>query len=213
MTAASDVVMPPPIARLPRDKHGRPIPWFVHVDDDGVPDFRVIRVGGIRDAVMFGWCWVCGQPRGRHAAFVIGPMCAVNRVSAEPPAHLDCAIYSAQACPFLSTPRMVRRESRLPEGTAHPAGLMIRRNPGVALVWSSKTWSTVAVHGGGELFNVGDPTATRWFAEGRIATRDEVLASIDSGLPLLREQAAEDGPRAIALLERMEATARELVPK
>ncbi len=203
--------MPEPVARLPRDPLGRPIPWFVHRDADGVADFRVLRADA-RDAVRFGWCWVCGRPRGRHAAFVIGPMCAVNRVSAEPPSHQACAMYSARACPFLTTPNMVRRESNLPDGVQDPAGIMIRRNPGIALVWSSRTWRSFAAPDGGTLWDVGDPSAVRWLARGGPATRAEVLASIDSGLPLLRAEAEKDGGRALLALAEMHAAALELVP-
>ena len=205
--------MPAPITRLPRDKHSRSIPWFVHIDDEGAPDFRIIGRDKLLDAWRFSWCWVCGKPRGKHAAFVIGPMCGVNRVSAEPPSHLECAVYSARACPFLTTPTMVRRERGLDEiGTQDPAGLMLTRNPGVALVWSSRTWVPFRAPGGGVLFNVGEPTATRWYAHGRTATRAEVLASIETGLPLLREQAEAEGDRAVAALERMHADALTLVP-
>lgn len=216
MTSA--IPMPAPIARLPRDRHGRPIPWFVHIDDDGIPDFRVIRRGGLQDAHRFGWCWVCGQTRGRHAAFTIGPMCAVNRVSAEPPSHLECAVYSARACPFLNTPTMRRRDRDLGPLDDATAGVAIVRNPGVALVWSSRTWAPFNVPPmagrptAGVLWNVGDPTAVSWWAHGRQATRDEVLASITSGLPQLVEAAKPDGPRAAAALEAMVAAAMQLVP-
>jgi hypothetical protein len=207
-----DAPMPPGIARLARDRHGRPAPWFVHADEQGVPDFRVIRRGGVEDAHRFGWCWVCGRPRGRHAAFVIGPMCAVNRVSPEPPSHLDCAMYSARVCPFLTTPNMVRRESGLPGDRRDPAGVMIRRNPGVSLVWSSRTWTRVPAPGG-HLYDVGEPTAVRWLARGRDATRHEVLESIDSGLPILRAEAEREGPRAVRQLERMHGEALRLIPE
>ena len=26
-------------------------------------------------------CWICGDKRGKYGAFVIGPMCAINRIS------------------------------------------------------------------------------------------------------------------------------------
>jgi hypothetical protein len=138
-------------------------------------------------------------------------MCAVNRVSPEPPSHLECAIYSARACPFLTTPQMVRRDRGIPEGTVDPAGIMLRRNPGVALVWSSRSWRSFWVPGG-ELVDVGDPTSVRWFTEGRPATRAEVLASIGSGMPLLRAEAERDGERALAELDRMHGVALGLVP-
>ena len=71
------------------------------------------------------------------------------------------------------------------------------------------------VHGdgqGGLLFDIGDPKEALWFARGREATRDEVLASINSGLPILRGMAGEEGEDAVAELERMHARALEYVP-
>lgn len=205
MTTAPAPALPRAMRRLPTDKHGRPVPWFVHWTDDGVPDFRIVRRGGIEDALRFGLCWVCGTPRGRHAAFVVGPMCAVNRVSAEPPAHLDCALYSALACPFLTTPTMHRRERGLGE-RVDPAGVMVPRNPGVALVWSSRTWAPFDVPAGpgiapGVLFGLGEPTAVSWWREGRPATGAEVRASIDSGLTLLEAECDRERDPAAARAE------------
>jgi hypothetical protein len=206
--------MPRRIERLPRDRVGRPVPWFV-AWIDGKPDFRVIGPGKLQAAVSQGLCWVCGVPflRQEDRAFVIGPMCAVNRVSAEPPSHADCAVFSAMHCPFLATPQMVRRERHLPEAAKRPAGIMIRRNPGVALVWVTryKSWHQER-DGDGVLFRIGDPVRALWFARGREATRAEVLASIDSGLPILREAAEADGPDAVAALERMHQDALALIP-
>ena len=208
-------LMPGGIARLPLDKHHRPVPWFV-ARLDGAPDFRVIRPGGIEMALRHKLCWVCGLPfqRQEDRAFVIGPMCAVNRVSAEPPSHEDCAVYSATACPFLTTPNMTRRERHMPENAAVPAGVSIRRNPGVALVWVTghKSWSTFTDGDGGTLVNVGEPKRVLWFARGREATRDEVLASIGSGLPILREMAEAESPDAVTHLERMHERALRLAP-
>ena len=213
MASTSDE--PGRIARLPHNKAGYPVPWFV-AWIDGKPDFRVIRPGGIETALRDRLCWTCGIPflRQEDRAFVIGPMCAVNRVSAEPGSHLDCAVFSATRCPFLGTPQMVRRERHMPEGAAKPAGAMIRRNPGVALVWVTgyKSWSTFGDGNGGRLVNVGEPKRVLWFARGREATRAEVMASIDSGLPILRDMAGSEGARAVAELERMHQRALELVP-
>jgi hypothetical protein len=208
-----EIPMPAAVARLDTDKHGRPVPWFAAVVD-GVPDFRVIRPDGIRDALRFDLCWVCGQQRGRHAAFVIGPMCAITRTTAEPPSHLPCAQYSARACPFLTTPVMTRRRGTagLPEGTANPAGIMLDRNPGVACVWSSRTWRTKGDGRGGLLIDVGDPTSVLWYAQGRAATHDEVDASIQSGTPALMDLAVADGPRAVAELARMAQAVLPLLP-
>jgi hypothetical protein len=196
--------MPTRIARLPRNQAGYPVPWFV-AWIDGKPDFRVIGIDKMRDALQFRQCWICGDTLGANVSFVIGPMCAVNRVSAEPPSHHDCAVFAATACPFLANPQMRRRDSNLPEDTVDPDGIAISRNPGVALVWTTRTWSLIPAH---QLFNVGDPTRTEWYARGRAATRGEVLESIASGLPLL-EQAAEQDHRPAKALAQLASACRD----
>lgn len=60
---------------------------------------------------------------------------------------------------------------------------MITRNPGVTCVWVS-TGATVFPDG---LFEIGEPRKVRWYAQGRPATRAEVEASIDSGMPELEK--------------------------
>lgn len=207
---ASDLPVPYRMSRLPRNKAGYVVPWFVAFID-GVPDFRVIRAGGIIEAVRDDKCWLCGDRLGRNVAFVIGPMCAVNRTSAEPPSHRDCAEYAAQVCPFLTNPKMVRRDNHKPEDATAPAGTMLTRNPGVALVWVTRNWRPFRVDNG-ILFYVGDPEATEWYAHGREATRDEVLASIESGLPLLHAEAEAEGPDSVAALRRMTERALQVVP-
>lgn len=204
--------MPRRVAQLATSKAGYQIPWFVAIID-GEPDFRVIGPGRVDKAVRDRRCWICGQKMtGPTSAFVIGPMCAVNRVSAEPPSHRECAVYAAQACPFLVNPKKRRREGNKPEGTVAPPGEPIPRNPGVALVWITRHWSSFPDGRGGVLFDVGSATRTMWFAEGRKATRAEVLASIDSGLPILQEVAEQEGAAAEAALATQLCRAMELVP-
>ena len=65
---------------------------------------------------------------------------------------------------------------------------------------------------GGTLFDIGEPKETLWFARGRAATRSEVLASIDSGLPILAEMAEQDGAAAVAQLAEQHAAALHMVP-
>jgi hypothetical protein len=203
--------MPRKIAALPRDSAGRPVPWFV-AWIDGTPDFRVIGPGKIQEALRRNLCWVCGKVRISNSSFVIGPMCAVNRTSAEPPSHHACALYSAKACPFLANPGKARRDTALPEDMAQPPGESIRRNPGVALVWTSENWSTFNDGRGGTLFDVGQPSQVEWIAEGRAATRDEVVESIRTGLPTLAKMAHEEGLEAMAELDRYLERAMALVP-
>jgi hypothetical protein len=224
MSLRSELPRPIPYAieHLPRHRD-YPVPWFVGWLDDegdpmprtiGTPDFRVIFPNAINEAMTQALCWICGRPHNSKAiayAFVIGPMCAVNRVSAEPPSHVACADWAARACPFLVRPHMERREGGMPEHGV-VAGEMIKRNPGIALVWLTKTGSARPAPNGGVLFNVGDPLQVRFYREGRLATREEVLESIKSGLPILEEMADEEGPEAREELNRQTEAAMQLLP-
>jgi hypothetical protein len=54
--------------------------------------------------------------------------------------------------------------------------------------------------------------AVLWYASGRTATREEVLASIDSGLPSLLELAEAEGPDAVAALDKAHKAALRHLP-
>lgn len=202
--------IPARIKKLPLNKDGYPVPWFV-AWIDGAPDFRVIGPGKLQDAVRMKLCWVCGEPLGGWLAFVIGPMCALNRVSSEPPSHRQCAEFSAKACPFLSNPERPRRENNLPEGHQNPAGISIDRNPGVTLVWITKSYKIIRLDRG-VLFDIGPLEEALWYARGRAATREEVTASIESGLPQLEAAAKEDGEQALDLLAKRKEAAMAFLP-
>ncbi len=194
-----DIPIPPRMQRLPIQR-GYPVPWFV-AQVNGEWDFRVIGPGKITQAHNQRRCWLCGQPLGANIVFTIGPMCSVNRVSAEPPSHLDCAQYGARACPFLSKPKMRRNDKDLPTENAKPAGIMLTRNPGVVALWVTRSYKLMRV-ANGVLFRIGDPVRVFWYAEGRTATRAEVMASISSGLPLLEAEAQKDGAEAMIELQQ-----------
>lgn len=178
--------MPVSVARLPRNAVGWPIPWFVPTIG-GVRDIRIASADLMVKATRERLCWICGERLGRLVACVIGPMCTVNRLSSEPPQHPDCAVYAARVCPFLVRPQMRRREGGKPDGMIAPAGHMVKRNPGVSAVWSTKTVTPFRSPAGGDglLFELGDPSSVAWFREGRPATRDEVVAALDEGMPAL----------------------------
>lgn len=195
--------IPSRIKKLQRNEKGYPVPWFVQWID-GKPDFRVMDSEKWIAAVEHKLCWVCGEGMGKFKAFVIGPMCAVNRTSSEPPSHRECAEFSAKACPFLIEPARARRETNLPTGEC-VGGIQIKRNPGVALVWITLTYEVfpVAATKGvakGYLIEIGDPIETLWFAEGRPASRGEVLRSYESGFPLLQSIALKEGAEAVTAL-------------
>jgi hypothetical protein len=205
--------LPPRMKRLDLDHRGFPVPWFV-AWIDGNPDFRAIDAPKLGRAVRENRCWVCGDVLGQHKAFVIGPMCAINRVISEPPSHRDCAIFSARACPFLSQPRMRRNEKGLPEDCVEAGGFHLKRNPGAVCVWITRSFRPFRPQHGndGILFNLGDPIECLWFANGREATRAEVLQSIDSGYPELMAVARKQGTAAVAALERYRIEVMPLLP-
>lgn len=190
--------MPSRMAKLPLSERGYPVPWFVQWLEEqgsdtptpigeGYPEFRMMRGEALDTAIVQKRCWICGEPLGRFMSFVLGPMCAINRTTAEPPSHRDCAEWSAKACPFLSRPQMVRREAGLTENVADMAGHGILRNPKVALVWTCEGYKLFPDPNGKKLIQIGPATDVAWFSKGREATREEVLESIDSGMPLLEE--------------------------
>jgi hypothetical protein len=204
-----DIVVPPRLARRPVNNRGFPVPWFA-TELPG-PDWNFVQIDPrkIVRAHRAKLCWICGEPLGRFVCFVIGPMCSVNRVSAEPPSHRDCAEYAVRACPFLARPRMRRVEV---ESFTPPSGLMIEHNPGANLIWVTKSYKVISDGGGGILFRIGAPVETLWFAEGRKATRAEIDAAFEKGLPILRDLAKREGPEAERDLQTQLDTALKLLP-
>lgn len=204
------IPLPARMARRPVNERGFPVPWFVSLLD-GKWDFVNLDPRNIGEAYRRNICWLCGEPLGKFKAFVIGPMCSINRVSSEPPSHRECAEYAVQACPFLARPNMRRNEkASLNHGETVP-GIMIEHNPGATLIWITKSYKPMNTPKGA-LFQIGDPIETLWFAEGRTASRAEILAAIDKGLPYLRKVANDEGDGAPEELDRYISRAMKLLP-
>lgn len=184
--------MPARIAALPVSSRGYPVPWFV-AWVNGEPEFRAADQFKFIQAIRHSLCWVCGQQMGAYKTFVVGPMCGLNRTTSEPPAHSECAIWSTLNCPFLKNPNMVRREEGLPEGVEDPAGIMIKRNPGVTLLWTTKSFKLFNDGKGGALIHMGDAVVIDWFKLGRKATKEEIEEAIESGCPVIRNVAEAEG--------------------
>ena len=193
------IEIPQRMSGLPLSDEGYPVPYFVPwvTGDDGHrrPEFRGMDSEKFFYAIRNKRCWLCGQPLGKYMCFPIGPMCAVTRTTAEPPSHLECAVYGARACPFLTQPRMRRNERDLPEHR-HVAGIAIKRNPGCIVLWSCTEYKLFRAPNGGYLFTVGEPTSVEVWAEGRLATLSELTESIRTGYPLLEAIATQDGDDA-----------------
>lgn len=203
--------LPERMRNLPVDERGYPVPWFV-AWVDGKPEFRAMDARKLRNAVKQRLCWVCGQGLGRWLAFPIGPMCSITRTISEPPSHRECAEWSIRNCPFLSNPQFVRNEDNMPAEARGPAGFGIKRNPGVTCLWMTREYEYFDDGRGAVLFTVGKPEGVTWWREGRAATRAEVEAAVESGLPILLDAARKDGRFAVEQLERYVQVARALFP-
>lgn len=203
--------VPESIRRLPKDKRGYPVPRFV-AWLDGEPDFRMIAPGWLPQCVEKNLCWICGCKLGARKWFVIGPMCAINRVTSEPPSHRQCSEFAARNCPFLAHPLAKRNERNMPEHKFIP-GVHLDRNPGVSCVWETRTYTPFRPAGGGLLFQVGDADTATFYREGRLATKMEVLDSVEGGLPFLVHAAQLDGPEAVRAMLQDVGTFRRLLDK
>jgi len=205
--------LPERLRALPVDRRGYPIPWFVYTADDGTRDFRIADAAKRVRAVKEKLCWICGGKLGRFLVFAIGPMCAVNRNTSEPPAHRECAEFAAMACPFLTLPAAQYRRAGLPEDySVHPHSLP--GNPGGVVLWVTYSFKPYRVPGQPKnwLIEIGPAVEVVWFTHGRLATRDEARALVDARLHLLREVAEHDGPKSVAALDRQVAEALKWLP-
>lgn len=182
-----DIPIPQNMLERPVSKKGFPVPYFAEMVD-GEWDFRVTSARQFAACVKQKLCWLCGQRLGSKYAFVAGPMCVITKTSAEPPCHESCATYAAIACPFLAQPKMRRNEVDLPEGSRNPAGVAIMRNPGVTAVLVTRKYKLFDDGDGRALVEMGPPDSVKWYAQRRAATHEEIMESVNGGLPLLWEQ-------------------------
>lgn len=202
--------LPDRIHRLPVVR-GYPVPWFVSIVN-GEPDFRVADGRKWSMAVRSRWCWVCGEKLGAYLAFVLGPMCGITRSTVEPACHRECALWSIRNCPFLTRPHMARREAGLPEEAEQAPGLGLKRNPGVSLLWVTRSFEIFYDQNGRAMLRVGEPLEVEFYAEGRPASRAEIDISIAGGLPKLEELAKQDGLEAEQALAEQAREFASLLP-
>lgn len=163
------------LRELERDRRGYPIPWFVARPANGPIDFRVMDPDHLLNAVHDRLCWVCGKRHHKDVAFIGGPLSTVQGLYADPPAHLDCAMFSIKVCPFLAIPTAKRRQAKLPDHIVI-ADVMIE-NPKVFGVLITDEYHFV-----GSSIKAGSPSAIQWYYEGKPASRVRVKAAIHAAL-------------------------------
>ncbi|HKX71391.1 MAG TPA: hypothetical protein VJM75_09200 [Acidimicrobiales bacterium] len=191
------VSTPERIARLPRDDHDRPTPWFLMRFDDGHVDYRFVDGDKIGQAVEQCRCWVCGErfERGQGArsrTFIVGPTALFTRTTGEPPMHRSCALYALRACPFLANPNKARRTSNVPD-EAFMVGDPILDNPGVALAWMCRRFDVDELDSGGCLFRLPYPSGLYAYTEGLPALREQLDAAMVIAEGRVRADAEQRG--------------------
>lgn len=200
--------LPERMRALPLSDKGYPVPYFASVIN-GQPNFQLADPLKWKRCIEQDRCWICGQPLGVFKVFVVGPMGAMNRITSEPPSHLDCAEYAVVACPFLLHPKAKRREldDALPRETL--PGEPMFHNPGMTLLWTTK--SMRVRRGGVALIHLGDPTTAQWFTAGRHASREEAESAVDMAQAELANQCDNDPAQLDHLAQRV-SVLRKLLP-
>lgn len=203
--------MPSRMNGRPLDHRGFPVPWFVTMKTDkGLWDFRRVTHHRKLEAVRSQVCWVSGEKLGRFRAFVVGPMCIINRVSSDPPVIPEIGQWSARICPFLSNPLAKRPEFSEEHSTP---GVMISDNPGLCAAWITRTDSYDRKTG---LFSIGEATQVSWWMFGEEVTRanvDRAQRIFETRANQLKGYAEEEGGEALEAFEVMYERAKNWQPK
>lgn len=106
-----DIPLPAKLGRRPKDPRGYPIPASVLIDKDGRPDFRITDAQKWHSLYQSRCCGLCGEPLGRHLAFIGGPLSHQSRLFTDLPMHRECAHYAIQVCPYLAAPHFKYAET------------------------------------------------------------------------------------------------------
>lgn len=89
------VPVPPRMRLRPRDGNGLPIPFTA----PNGPILGKIDPTAWATCLRHGWCGLCGlEIEEEPLYFVGGPLCAENRLFADPPMHRTCADYDLRVC-------------------------------------------------------------------------------------------------------------------
>jgi hypothetical protein len=187
--------LPERLKYLRVNSRGYPVPFFVQWMKDekpcrpgeGEPDFQITSEDALVSCIRDSACWVCGQRLGVFRAYVLGPIAAINRISREPPSHLECAEFAAKACPFMVNPQMVRPKVKATNVIVD--SMMLPENPGISIVWVVRNFMRMKRDGnGGILFDIGEPIRATWWKKGRPATPGECAEALAIIVPRLLKQ-------------------------
>ena len=102
--------MPPRIARLPRTKHGLPVPYIADEHEDGSPNLGMVEASISGDCHREGLCSICGEKLApAERTFITQPygVFGSDYGCNDPPMHGECARYALRVCPHLVAPGAV----------------------------------------------------------------------------------------------------------
>ena len=145
-----DIIRPPQVAALPVDaRTGFPIFFLMQPPPGRVLDFKLYNPIHKLRCGLERLCMVCGQPLPYWLWFLGGEADLDNGVCGDPPLHWDCANYSVQVCPFLTSTRLEFASGRgAVPAQPHTAGGRDRSRPRPDTVVLGKTRGyTLARHG------------------------------------------------------------------
>jgi hypothetical protein len=185
--------LPRRVERLPTDRRGFPIPWFV-AWRDGQPHFPVVDAAKLGVAWNEDLCWVCGDKLGANRGWVVGPMSALEGATPEPPSHYDCARFSVCHCPHLAT-STASFSAKYAEAEGYAAQANVSKvRSGATAIWVTKGRGATPFRAGdGVLFGLDGPERLEWYAGGRAATAIEVREAIAIAWPTLQQTAEREG--------------------
>lgn len=87
-------------------------------------------------------------------------------------------------------------------------------NPGACAIWTTKTFRPYRAGPDQNdwLIRLGEPTSVLWFCEGKPATREQIMDSINGRIHFLEEAAAQDGSEGKAALAQYVDRAMKYLP-
>jgi hypothetical protein len=169
------------------DSMGWPVPFFAKIQNDPQPVPQVPDPEKMQLTIQRRLCYICGEKLGAYACFLAGPPVGVNRTTNEPPSHVHCARWMARNDSFLLLQDVV-------------------------MLWTTKTYEVLLDQKTrGAIFAMGDPDSIEWLAAGKPATKDQIMQTLEAGVPAL-VALAEAQENGLSVLEKMLSAFLALLP-
>lgn len=173
-----NIPIPRRMTTLRRTESGMPIPKFASWIN-GKPDFTVMDMTFMKSAITARRCGICGEPLGRYASFVGGPLSQLSGQYSEPPFHKDCAEFALQICPFILTGHNMRKNK--PTAQIMVNNKVSPENPKVfGLV--TATIGTYSFEPRYMTFFLTETAEPEWWYQGHRVTSDEDRAILENAL-------------------------------